>query len=213
MPTVTDGRFELIVAGPTGFANNIYIVVDKETGESAFIDAPDVEKCAEAADAAGLRPSAILLTHSHADHTAGIDGLKKKYGCKVYADPKEPWLKDNQIDEALEHNQTLNVGSLQFAVFSVPGHTPGSTTFLYGKHAFVGDTLFPGGPGRTQTNSDLQDEIRSINEYLYMLPNETIVWPGHGDNTTIEKSKAEYAVFASKEHDPELCGDVNWLTS
>jgi hydroxyacylglutathione hydrolase len=96
---------------------------------------------------------------------------------------------------------------------SVPGHTPGSTTYLHGKHAFVGDTLFPGGPGRTRTNENLQEELASITSQLYVLPDETVVWPGHGSKTTIGESKAEYAVFAAKEHAPDLAGDVNWLTS
>jgi hydroxyacylglutathione hydrolase len=96
---------------------------------------------------------------------------------------------------------------------SVPGHTPGSVTFLHGTHAFVGDTLFPGGPGRTASNQNLQQELESITTRLYALPDETVVYPGHGARTTIGESKVEYEVFASKEHDPDLHGDVNWHTS
>ncbi|GAB4339373.1 MAG: MBL fold metallo-hydrolase [Dehalococcoidia bacterium] len=213
METIVDGDLSILVAGPVGFGNNIYLVVDRATNEAVFIDAPDSEESRRVAVDAGVRPAAILLTHSHGDHTAGIDALKREFGCKVYADPREPWLKEGQLDEPVEHGRTVSVGNLEFRVISVPGHTPGSTTFLLGKHAFVGDTLFPGGPGRSQSNADLQQEIRSITTHLYALPGDTIVWPGHGDRTTIAESKAEYEVFASKDHAPDLHGDVNWLES
>jgi glyoxylase-like metal-dependent hydrolase (beta-lactamase superfamily II) len=102
---------------------------------------------------------------------------------------------------------------LRFRVISVPGHTPGSTTFVSGKHAFVGDTLFPGGPGASRSNDLLREEVASITTQLYVLPDDTAVWPGHGAGTTIGASKAEYAVFAARPWNPELKGDVNWLTS
>lgn len=215
MQTFTDGDLRIVMAGPAGdWANNIFIVIDSSTNEAAFIDAPDEpEKSIAAAEEAGVRPSSILLTHSHMDHTAGIDALKEHFGCRLLADPRETGLNEGQLDEPVEHGQVVRVGSLVFDVLSVPGHTPGSTTFLYGKSAFVGDTLFPGGPGRTGSNADLQQEIESITTRLYTLPDDTTVYPGHGDLTTIGASKAEYAIFASKEHDPDLHGDVNWLTS
>lgn len=214
MERITDGDLSVIIAGPAGFANNIYIVIDAATGEAAFIDAPDdVEQSFAAADSAGVRPSKILLTHSHGDHTASIDKLKERYGCRLYADAREPWLKEGQADETVAHGDEVKVGNLAFKVLSVPGHTPGSTTFVHGLHAFVGDTLFPGGPGHSRTPEALAQEIESIERHLYALPEATDVYPGHGARTTIGLSKKEFAVFASKEHDPGLHGDVNWLES
>jgi glyoxylase-like metal-dependent hydrolase (beta-lactamase superfamily II) len=113
----------------------------------------------------------------------------------------------------VKHGDEVKVGNLVFRVVSVPGHTPGSTTFVCGKHAFVGDTLFPGGPGRTKDNASLMQEIESIKRELFSLSDDTTIWPGHGAISTIGASKQEYAVFASKEHAPDLCGDVNWLES
>ena len=214
MDAITDGDFEVVVAGPAGFGNNIYIVIDRSTNEAAFIDAPDeVEQSIAAAEAADVEPTKILLTHSHSDHTASIDALKERYGCAVYADAREPWLKEGQLDQPVMHGETVYIGKLGFDVLSVPGHTPGSTTFLYGNHAFVGYTLFPGGPGRTRTNENLQEELASITTVLYGLPDETAIYPGHGAMTTIGASKAEYAVFAAKDHPADLAGDVNWATS
>ncbi|MFN0094394.1 MAG: MBL fold metallo-hydrolase [Dehalococcoidia bacterium] len=214
MERIEDGDLILYTAGPVGFGNNIYLIVDRTTDEAAFIDAPgDAAENAAIAEAAGVRPAAILLTHSHPDHTPAIDGLKAIYGCRVWADKREPWLKPGQLDHEVEHEAEVRVGNLRLRALSVPGHTPGSTTFVLGKHAFVGDTLFPGGPGNSRSSVLLQQEIASITTHLYALPDETRIWPGHGANTTIGASKAEYAVFASKPHDPDLHGDVAWLTS
>jgi len=214
MDRIIDGDLEIVVGGPVGFGNNIYLVIDRSTNEAAFIDAPDglEEMMAIAADA-GVTPGKILLTHSHQDHTAAIESLKSAYQCIVYADAAEPWLSDGQVDQPVAPGEEILVGNLSFRPLSVPGHTPGSTTYLYGRHAFVGDTLFPGGPGRSQSNQLLQQEIASINTHLYTLPDETVIYPGHGPTTTIGQSKAEYSVFASREHDPDLHGDVLWLES
>lgn len=214
METFRDGDLEIVMGGPTGYGNNVWVVVDRSTGEAAFIDAPgDPEANIAAAEALGVKPAKILLTHGHFDHTPSIDALKEKYGAKLYADAGEPGLKDGQLDEAVADGDLVPVGNLRFRVVSVPGHTPGSTTFVCGKSAFVGDTLFPGGPGRSKDNAALQQEIQSITTRLYDLPDDTTIYPGHGAITTIGESKAEYAVFAAKKHAPDLCGDVNWLES
>ena len=214
MQTFRDGNLEIVMGGPTGYGNNVWVVVDRETGEAAFVDAPgDPEANIAAAEALGVKPSRILLTHGHFDHTPAIDALKQKYGARLYADPGEPGLKDGQLDEPVRDGDLIPVGNLRFQVLSVPGHTPGSITFVCGRGAFVGDTLFPGGPGRSKDNAALQQEIQSITSKLYALPDDTTIYPGHGATTTIGASKAEYAVFASKQHAPGLCGDVTWLDS
>ncbi|MCI0545346.1 MAG: hydroxyacylglutathione hydrolase family protein [Actinobacteria bacterium] len=214
MEHVTDENFEVLIAGPAGFGNNIYLVVDRETNEAAFIDAPDeVEQSIEAVEKARVHPSKILLTHSHGDHTASIDKLKQRYGAVVYGDSREPWLKEGQLDHPVSHGDEVRVGDLVFKVLSVPGHTPGSTTYVHALHAFVGDTLFPGGPGRSANADALREEIDSIERHLYALPEATTIYPGHGPRTTIGLSKKEFAIFAANEHDPNLHGDVLWAES
>ncbi|MDZ7727508.1 MAG: hydroxyacylglutathione hydrolase family protein [Dehalococcoidia bacterium] len=215
MQTIDDGQLRIVMDGPAGsYANNIYIVIDTRTNEAAFIDAPgEPEKSIAAAEAAGVQPTQILLTHSHPDHTAGLAELQERFGARLVADAREPWLTEGQPDQAISHGEDVRVGELSFKVVSVPGHTPGSTTYLHGRSAFVGDTLFPGGPGRTQSNADLQQEIASITGELHTLPEDTTIYPGHGDITTIGKSKEEYAGFAAREHDPDLHGDVTWADS
>jgi glyoxylase-like metal-dependent hydrolase (beta-lactamase superfamily II) len=79
-----------------------------------------------------------------------------------------------------------------------------------GRYLISGDTLFPGGPGHTNSPEELQQTIASIRERLYTLPGDTIVLPGHGEGTTIGSSRQEYAAFAARTHPPDLCGDVTW---
>lgn len=209
------GRLSVISDGPAGdYGNNIYLIIDRETNEAAFVDAPfEPEKCIALAQSQGVRPSKILLTHSHFDHTAGIDELRAAFDCRLYASALEPDLADSDIDVPVEEGQDVRVGKVRLQVLGVPGHTPGSTTYVAEGHAFVGDTLFPGGPGRSASPEDLQRELESITTVLYELPDATVIWPGHGDNTTIGASKAEYARFAAREHAPDLHGDVSWETS
>ncbi len=215
MEEIRVDRMSVIADGPAGdFGNNIYLVVDRETNEAAFIDAPfEPEKSIALAESIGVRPAKILLTHSHADHTAGLARLREEFHCRLFADEREPWLEDGAIDVPVVDGQEINVGKVRLTALSVPGHTPGSTTFLAPGHAFVGDTLFPGGPGKSSSPEDLAQEIESITSVLFELPDDTVVWPGHGDATTIGESKAEYEGFAAREHDPGLHGDVSWETS
>jgi glyoxylase-like metal-dependent hydrolase (beta-lactamase superfamily II) len=100
-------------------------------------------------------------------------------------------------------------------VIHTPGHTPGSICLLVpsrdgGDILISGDTLFPGGPGRSDSPEALRQMIASITSRLLVLPEDTAVYPGHGDNTTIADAKREYAVYASKEHPADQHGDVTW---
>ncbi|HNM78937.1 MAG TPA: MBL fold metallo-hydrolase, partial [Tepidiformaceae bacterium] len=108
METIRDGDLEIVMAGPTGYGNNVFVVIDRSTNEAAFVDAPgDPEANIAAAEAAGVKPGAIFLTHGHFDHTPSIDALKATYGAKLFADGGEPGLKDGQLDRAVSHGDTL----------------------------------------------------------------------------------------------------------
>lgn len=199
--------------GPLGqWSNNLYLLVDPASNEALIIDAP--EGAEEVFDVAkGTTVKGILITHSHPDHTAGLDITREFFGAPVYCHPAEPWLDRAKVDEDLEDGRKIPFGGLELTSVFTPGHTPGSTCFVIGNNLFSGDTLFPGGPGRTRTADDLKQEIDSITTRLHVLDEATTVHPGHGDNTTIGDSKREYAAFASREHDPDLHGDVLWAES
>jgi glyoxylase-like metal-dependent hydrolase (beta-lactamase superfamily II) len=80
-----------------------------------------------------------------------------------------------------------------------------------GKHLISGDTIFPGGPGKTKSPIDLKLIIQSITSKIFVLPDDTVLYPGHGDSTLLRKEKEEFAIFSSRPHDPNLFGDVLWL--
>ncbi len=212
METHDEGSFRIIKVGPLGpFDNNAYVIVDPAADEAAVVDMPaEGEKILEAT--AGLRVTKILLTHTHRDHWFSYDLLKEATGAPILCHPAEVQLPAERIDVPLADGQDLMVGNVAVRAIHTPGHTPGSVCFLVGRYLISGDTLFPGGPGHSDTPEDLQQSIRSIVQRLYVLPDETLVLPGHGDGTTIGASRREYAVFASRVHPPDLCGDVLWET-
>ncbi len=99
---------------------------------------------------------------------------------------------------------------------SGPGTTPGSTCYyldLHSGHLFSGDTLFPGGPGRTGSPASLEQIVDSIGAKLLTLPAQTAVHPGHGDDTSVGEAKGEYDAFVARPRPEGLSGDVTWLGS
>ena len=206
-------QLEVIKLGPLGpFNNNAYVLVDPASKESIIVDAPfEGEKLLEAAQ--GTRVSRIVITHRHPDHWATIDLLKSATGAPVYCHEADREPHADQVDGTLVDGEEVPLGRGRLRVIHTPGHTPGSICLLTGRFLIAGDTLFPGGPGHSDRPEDLQQEIQSIVGRLYVLPDNTVVYPGHGDDTTIGRSKQEHAVFASRQHPPDLCGDVMWLES
>src|SRR3954447_4494267 len=198
---IRDGRLLLIKLGPLGpVSNNAYILADTSTNDAIVIDAP-AESAQVVARAAGLNVRRIIVTHRHRDHWGGIDELLAGIDVPVYTHEldREPYYQ--YVKGTLAHGDEVEVGNLKLRVIHTPGHTQGHICLRVGEHVLSGDTLFPGGPGRTQTPELLAQEIESITSRLYTLPDTLAVYPGHGANTTVGASKAEYAVFASKPHD------------
>jgi hydroxyacylglutathione hydrolase len=208
--THTDGPLTITKFDSLGpYGNNAYLVADRDAGEALIVDMPAGSRAV--LEALGdLKIAAILLTHTHPDHWADYDLVKNATGAGVRCHPAEIIMPASKIDVPLSDGVEIAVGAAAIRALHTPGHTPGSTCYLAGRILFSGDVLFPGGPGRTQTPADLQQSIASIIERLHPLPDDTLVLPGHGDDTTIADSKREYAVFASREHPPDLHGDVLW---
>jgi glyoxylase-like metal-dependent hydrolase (beta-lactamase superfamily II) len=211
--SLRDGRLQLIKIGPLGFnSNNVYIIADTTTNDAIIVDAPEGSE-EVVAEAKPFNVNQIIVTHRHRDHWAGIDALKAGIDVPVlcHEEDREPYAQ--YVNGTLAQGDEVTVGGITLKIIHTPGHTPGCICLHLGEHLIAGDTLFPGGPGRTRTPEDLQQEIDSIVNSLYVLPESTHVYPGHGANTTIAASKAEYAVFQAKQHAADLCGDVSWLNS
>ncbi len=188
---------------------NCYIVECKKTRQSLVVDAPaDAAKIIAALD--GTEPRYILLTHEHYDHTGALASLRARLKVPLAAHPADAATLKKPPEIALKDGATLTLGSLKISVFHTPGHTPGSLCFKIGPYLIAGDTIFPGGPGHTESPANFKQIIASITGKILTLPDDTVIYPGHGEPTTAQKAKAEYAAFASRRHAGDLCGDVTW---
>ncbi len=212
MDAYREGDIEVVRLGPLGpFGNNAYIIADTSARESMVIDMPaEGEKILEAL--ADARVTSIVATHWHPDHWMSYDLIRAATKAPVHVHESEIKVPPERIDARVRDGQELTAGSARVRVIHTPGHTPGSICLLLGKVVLTGDTLFPGGPGRTGSPEDLSTAVRSIVERLYALPADVRVWPGHGDLTTIGRSREEYQAFAARPHRPDLSGDVTWNT-
>jgi glyoxylase-like metal-dependent hydrolase (beta-lactamase superfamily II) len=201
-------RVERIETAP--FGTNAYIVVCETTGENVLIDAPgDAEKILDRLE--GTNPICILITHRHMDHTGALQRLKDELNIPVAAHLADAESLPVEPEMLLDNGNIVSFGNVTLEVLHTPGHSPGSICFLTGKILLAGDTIFPGGPGKTGSPDDFREIIHSLEQKIFVLPDDTKIYPGHGEPTTVKDAKQEFAVFAGKSHDPDLYGDVLWL--
>jgi glyoxylase-like metal-dependent hydrolase (beta-lactamase superfamily II) len=212
MPLHFDGEVRITKINMGPYNNNGYIVVCPETNEGIIIDTPaEPEKLLS--EIGNVDIKAVLITHGHQDHLLGFAEITGKVGAVVGAGADDINQLPTPPEQALRDGAVVQFGKRSIQALSTPGHTPGSTCFLVGNHLFSGDTLFPGGPGKSRSPQAFRQEIDSITSKLLVLPDETAVYPGHGDDTTIGNARAEYQLFASRPHPDDLHGDVSWLES
>ncbi len=210
MPLHYDGEVRITKINMGPYNNNGYIVVCPETNEGIIIDTPaEPEKLLNAIGDVTIK--AILITHRHQDHLLGFDQITGSVGASVGIGTEDASALPKTPEIDLRDGGTVRFGNRELQVLATPGHTEGARCFLSGKHLFSGDTLFPGGPGKTGSPEALRQIIDSITKKLLVLPDDTAVYPGHGDDTTIGKAREEYQQFASRPQGPDLFGDVTWL--
>jgi len=200
-------RLEL---GPYG--TNAYILTCRQTSDSVLVDAPgEPEKILQQLEGTG--PKYILMTHDHMDHVGALSKVKSKLKIPLAAHASDRGGLPLQPDSLLDDGDMVSFGNIQLKVLHTPGHTPGSLCYLTGKFLISGDTIFPGGPGKTGSPAAFKQIVESITSKIFPLPGETEIYPGHGDSSTLAKEKEEFEIFSSRSHDPKLCGDVLWLSS
>ncbi|MEE1077496.1 MAG: MBL fold metallo-hydrolase [Agathobacter sp.] len=187
---------------------NCYFIINEDTKEVLIVDPGDAAKqLAQKVKDDGLTPVAILLTHGHFDHAGGAKALAEEFGIKIYAHEKEKrtledpeynvsWMVGSSevysADEFLKDEQELDLAGFHIRVLYTPGHTEGGCCyyFPYDNVLFSGDTLFCMSVGRTDFKGGSMSEIvRSIKEKIMVLPEDTTVYPGHNDVTTIENER------------------------
>jgi hydroxyacylglutathione hydrolase len=199
---------EMLTVGP--FQENCYIVGDEATGEGALIDPGDeAARIALAVEQTNLEIGQIIVTHAHIDHVGAVAALVDEYACPVLMHAEaEPMLqqlptqammmglrfgKVPAVDRHVKDDEVLEVGGLRLESLYTPGHAPGHLAFYVESEGlvFAGDALFAGSVGRTDLpGGSMEVLMRSINERLLTLPDETRVLPGHGPETTIGEERA-----------------------
>ncbi len=195
------------------FQENTYILIDEETKECIIVD-PGCNGTAEREQLSiyiennGLKPVRLLNTHCHIDHILGNAYVSEKYSLPLEAHAGEipvlmrgeqsasmfgiPYVKSPEIALFLDESQTIEFGSQSLSILLCPGHSPASICFYNAKvnKLIVGDVLFNRSIGRTDLpGGDYDTLINSIEKKLWPLPDETLVYPGHGIPTTIGEEK------------------------
>jgi glyoxylase-like metal-dependent hydrolase (beta-lactamase superfamily II) len=187
--TAAGADFELKIVPVGTFGNMVYLLRDPGSKEGYVIDAGyEPEKIA--AELGDTKVLGILITHGHKDHHEFLDALKAKIGAPAVIGQLDQGMLDSAPESVLTDGQQVGFGANTITAVHTPGHTPGSTCFTIGNLLFSGDTLFPGGVGNTKNQTGhFYTIIRSVEYKLLSLPDDTIIYPGHGDPSTIGTEK------------------------
>jgi glyoxylase-like metal-dependent hydrolase (beta-lactamase superfamily II) len=171
------------------YDNNVYVLVDTATGESILIDAPtEPDRISELTE--GTNVKYIVITHGDADHIQALPEMKRRLGAPVGIHQADAHNLSQPPDFNINENDVLNFGDSSIRALHTPGHTPGSLSLVTDGILISGDTLFPGGPGNTKRpGGDFSAIISGIRDKLFVLPDDTRVYPGHGKPTTIGAEK------------------------
>lgn len=198
-------KIERVVVG--ALQTNAYLVAD-DNGVAAVIDpGGDAQLIEEAAEEHGFKLARILLTHGHPDHLFAAGELQKSHNLDLVIHKNDVDQMTNNMELAslfydmrqfiepkftqyINDGDIIEVGDLEFQVIHTPGHTPGGVSYLGDSMLFSGDTLFAGSVGRTDLpGGSFDDLMDSIRTKLFTLRDDTIVYPGHGAETSIGTEK------------------------
>lgn len=203
----------------TGEETNCYIIMDDVTKETMVIDpAGEVDKIVEMLGVIKAKVKYIIATHCHGDHIGGMEELKNKVGGKtmlhIYdaANINDESITLNyyiglsqtaiNIDSRLNDEDIIHLGDVNFTIIHTPGHTSGSICIYCKEYGmlFSGDTVFRGTWGRTDLpTGSFEDIINSIQNKVMILPEETLIYPGHGKATIIQEEEPIYLGLRGKD--------------
>lgn len=210
LPAVTLRRIAV-----SEMSNNVYLLTAKKSGVQVLIDAADSpesiqEMIAEAAADTPCSPvlRAVLTTHQHWDHIRALPELAGTPGVQLAAGYDDAAAiesaKELSIHRRLSHGDTVSYDGIGLEVIHLRGHTPGSVAFVYRvedgpTHIFTGDSLFPGGVGKTWSGEDFRQLIDDVESRLFaQFPDDTVVHPGHGDPTTLGAERPQLAQWRER---------------
>jgi glyoxylase-like metal-dependent hydrolase (beta-lactamase superfamily II) len=192
-----------LAVGP--MSNNAYLLRCTSTDEGLLIDAAnEAERLRAIVDFEGEPVSAILTTHRHPDHWQALAATADYAGAAVYAGVEDADELPVAVDERLAHGDEVTVGDLSLSIIGLRGHTPGSVAVLYRDpagvaHLFTGDSLFPGGVGKTGSPADFTSLIDDVSTRVFdELPDDTWFYPGHGNDSTLGTERPHLAEWRER---------------
>jgi len=174
--------------------NNAYVLVDKATGQALLIDAAnETDRLLDTVDTVASRDklSALATTHKHWDHIQSLEDVVGAVHPSTYAHEKDAPELPVTPDHTVGDDDTVSFGDSFVEIIHLDGHTPGSIALLYrdpagSAHIFTGDSLFPGGHGKTDTLEHHESLMNDLEHKVFSrLDDDTHVYPGHGDDTTL----------------------------
>lgn len=162
---------------------------------------------------AGTQLVAILLTHGHSDHIGALAEMRQATGAPIGVHSSDAELLPVTPDFELVDGQIVRFGRCRVRVHHLPGHTPGSVGLeLTGHRWLVGDTIFPDGPGHTDSPVQFAQLIQTLWERIFVLPKDTQLLPGHGEPTTVGREYEPFHAFLERGWAEDAYGDVLWDT-
>ena len=194
-------QIEQLIVGP--LFSNCYIVSDKQTSEGIIIDpGDDANAILAMINELGINIKYIVATHGHFDHIGAVNTVKEKTKAPFLAHEEDLFFIRDAVksaqkwgieiekpplpDKFIKEPDEVKIKNIKFKVIDSPGHSPGGICLLNDKVIFCGDTLFQGSIGRTDFRKGSFEQLsKSIKTKIYTLPEDTIVYAGHGPNTTI----------------------------
>ncbi len=200
LPALTIAK---LAVGP--MSNNAYLLRCTRTGEGLLIDAAnEAERLRELVRLDGPPVAAILTTHSHPDHWQALAEIAADADAAIYAGESDADDLPVAVDERLHHGDTIAVGDLSLEIIALRGHTPGSIAVLYrdpevGSHLFTGDSLFPGGVGKTTSSAAFSSLVEDVTTRVFdVLDDETWFYPGHGSDSTVGAERPQVAEWRAR---------------
>ena len=184
--------------------NNAYLVVDDATGKALLIDAAaDSDRLTELLDDHAPELALVVTTHQHHDHWQALADVVGGTGAPTAAHALDAGPLPVPVDRELADGDHVEIGELTLDVIHLRGHTPGSVALVLrtsgGAHLFTGDSLFPGGPGKTGSPEDFTSLMDDLEARVFgALPDDTVVYPGHGRDTNLGVERPQLAEWRSR---------------
>ncbi|MFL5498283.1 MAG: MBL fold metallo-hydrolase [Gemmatimonadaceae bacterium] len=188
------------------FQENCYLVIDERSNRAVIVDpGSEGDRLVAAVDQSGAKLDAVWVTHAHVDHVGAIASIKRKWDVPIYLHPLDRRLYDAAArqaemygvpfeeppppDREFADGQRLELGDIEMTVLHAPGHAPGHVVIHGNGIALVGDCLFAGSIGRTDLPLSNPPQLAATLEKISALPAATVVYPGHGMDTTIGQER------------------------